>query len=164
MMSVGSEEMVYVSRCSTDRAGKTTGIDETVYRLFQQLLVDLAQNRAVSIIPVDHELTSHQAAELLNVSRPYLISLLDQRKIPFRMVGTHRRIRLEDLLAYKDKTRADSDKALDELARESQENGTLLSRASLHRAARRLRALSCSNPRPPARACDHRRVPSALDG
>jgi excisionase family DNA binding protein len=102
-------------------SGKATEIDETVYRLIQQLLVDLAQNRAVSIIPIDHELTSHQAADLLNVSRPYLIGLLDQGKIPYRMVGTHRRIRLEDLLAYKDEARAESDKALDEIVKDSQD-------------------------------------------
>ncbi len=102
-------------------SGRTTEIDETVYRLFRQLLIDLAQNRAVSIIPVDHELTTHQAADLLNVSRPYLIRLLDQGKITFRMVGTHRRIRLEDLLTYKDKVRAESDKALDELVKDSQD-------------------------------------------
>lgn len=60
---------------------KTTEIDETFYRLIQQLLVNLAQNRAVSIIPIAHELTTHQAAEVLNVSRPFLVGLLDKGAI-----------------------------------------------------------------------------------
>jgi len=101
---------------------KTTEIDETIYRLFHQLLVDLAQNRAVSILPVDHELTTHQAAATLNVSRPYVIGLLEQGLIPFRMVGTHRRVRLEDLLAYKEHMQAESDKAMDELAQQAQKH------------------------------------------
>jgi len=103
--------------------GKTTEIDETVYRLFQQLLVDLAQNRAVSILPIAHELTTHQAAEMLNVSRPFLVGLLEKKAIPFRMVGTHRRIKLEDLIAYKEKTQIESEAALDELAKETQDMG-----------------------------------------
>ena len=103
--------------------GHTIDIDETVYDLLRQLLINLAQNRPVSIIPGDHELTTYQAADLLNVSRGYVLKLLEQSAIPHRMVGTHRRIRLEDLLAYKDKMRSDSDKAMDELTRVSQELG-----------------------------------------
>ncbi len=101
---------------------KTTEIDETIYRLFHQLLVDLAQNRAVSVLPVDHELTTHQAASMLNVSRPFVIGLLEQGLIPFRRVGTHRRIRLEDLLSYKEHAQAESDKAKDELAHQAQKH------------------------------------------
>ena len=84
--------------------GHEIEIDETVYDLIRQLLINLAQNRPVSIIPFDHELTTYQAADLLNVSRGYILKLLDRKAIPHRMVGTHRRIRLEDLLAYKDKS------------------------------------------------------------
>jgi excisionase family DNA binding protein len=96
-------------------------IEETVYELIRQLLIALARNRAVSLLPYDHELTTHQAARLLNVSRPYLIRLLDEGKIGFRKVGTHRRLRLEDLLAYKEETIAASERAKEELARLSQE-------------------------------------------
>lgn len=101
---------------------ETVEIDEAIFRLFRQLLVDLAQNRPVSIIPVDHELTTHQAAALLNVSRPFLIGLLSQGQLPYRLVGTHRRIRLEDLLAYKAEQEVRSDKAMDELAALAQEH------------------------------------------
>lgn len=101
---------------------QTTEIDETIYRLFRQLLVDLAQSRAVSIIPIDHELTTHQAAAMLNVSRPYVIGLLDKGLIPHRMVGTHRRIRLEDLLAYKERQQEETDTAMEELAQLAQKH------------------------------------------
>ncbi len=101
----------------------TIEIDETVYDLLRQLLINLAQNRPVSIIPFDHELTTYQAADLLNVSRGYVLKLLEQKAIPYRMVGTHRRIRLEELLAYKDKMRSETDKASEELTRLGQELG-----------------------------------------
>jgi excisionase family DNA binding protein len=105
------------------QSGHKIEIDETVYDLLRQLLINLAQNRPVSIIPFDHELTTHQAADLLNVSRGYVLKLLDQKAIPYRMVGTHRRIRLEELLAYKDKMRSETEKASEELTRLSQELG-----------------------------------------
>ncbi len=103
--------------------GSTIEIDETVYELVRRLLVDLAQNRPVSIIPHGHELTTYEAADLLNVSRGYVLKLLNERQLAYKMVGTHRRIRLEDLLAHKDKMHAESDKAMDELAKINQELG-----------------------------------------
>jgi excisionase family DNA binding protein len=96
-------------------------IDETVFDLFRQLLITFANNRAVSLIPYDHELTTHQAARFLNVSRPFLVKLLDEGQISHRKVGTHRRVRLEDLLSYREKTAASAEKAKEELAKISQE-------------------------------------------
>ena len=69
--------------------------------MFAQILDLLAQGRGVQIIPKEVELSTQQAASLLNVSRPYLISLLESGKIPFRKVGRHRRITFEDLMDYK---------------------------------------------------------------
>jgi len=83
----------------------------------------LAQNRPVSIIPYDHELTTYEAADFLNVSRGYVLKLLNERKLSHKMVGTHRRIRLEDLMAFKDKMHAESDAAMDELGKINQELG-----------------------------------------
>ena len=68
--------------------------------MFAQILDLLAQGRGVQIFPKEVELSTQQAAAMLNVSRPYLIGLLEAGKIPFRKVGRHRRIRYEDLMAY----------------------------------------------------------------
>jgi excisionase family DNA binding protein len=102
--------------------GTEMEIDETVFDLIRLLLTTVASNRAVSLMPYDHELTTHQAARFLNVSRPYLVRLLDENKIPHRKVGTHRRVRLEDLLHYKEATRVEIENAKDELAEISQKN------------------------------------------
>jgi excisionase family DNA binding protein len=75
----------------------------------------LAAGRGLSIIPVDAELTTQEAANFLNVSRPFVVELLESGKIRFRKVGTHRRIRFEDVLAYKQASFKDRSKALDEL-------------------------------------------------
>ncbi|MFN0092011.1 MAG: excisionase family DNA-binding protein [Acidimicrobiales bacterium] len=82
---------------------------------------ELKAGNGVSIAALHAELTTVEAAELLNVSRPYLIKQLDAGALPFRMVGSHRRIRLVDVLAYRDRQDAGANKALDELTRQAEE-------------------------------------------
>ena len=72
-----------------------------VAEMFADMLAALASGKGVQVVPVDIELTTQQAADVLNVSRPYLIGLLEDGKIPYRRVGRHRRIRFEDLMGYK---------------------------------------------------------------
>ena len=91
--------------------------------LFAHILAQLAEGRGVSIVPSQAELTTQQAADLLNVSRPFLIGLLDKGRIPHRKVGRHRRITLSDLMEYKRLDDAERRKAADELSELSQELG-----------------------------------------
>lgn len=90
--------------------------------LLRDLLAEMAQGNIVSIVPTHHLLTTQQAANILNVSRPFLIQLLLTEKIPFSKVGTHRRIRYQDLMEYKSKRDQESQEMLDELTRQAQED------------------------------------------
>jgi excisionase family DNA binding protein len=90
-------------------------------RLLGALLAELAKGNAVTLMPHHAELTTQEAAELLNVSRPFLVTLLESGQLPFHKVGTHRRVRFADLIIYKRRRDAESEAALQELAALSQE-------------------------------------------
>jgi excisionase family DNA binding protein len=90
-------------------------------KLLRTILEDMASGYAITIVRQNAELTTQQAADFLNVSRPFLVQLLEQKKLPYRLVGTHRRIRLEDVLHYKENIDAERRKVLDQLVAEAQE-------------------------------------------
>ena len=90
--------------------------------LLMEILEAMAAGRGVTLIPENAELTTVQAAEVLNVSRPFLIKLVDENKIPCRKVGKHRRLRMEDVMNYKMAIDREREAVLDQLAAEAQEH------------------------------------------
>lgn len=104
-------------------AGEAIVVPTSAVRLFMHLLTEMSQGNSVCLIPIQAELTTQQAADLLNVSRPYLVKLLDEGKIPSRMVGKFRRVRFDDLMAYKKQDYEARLKILEELSALDQELG-----------------------------------------
>jgi excisionase family DNA binding protein len=110
---------------TVSRAGgeETLEIPEAALDLLAEVLDELAKGHAVTVTTVDAEVSTQKAADLLNVSRPYLVELLEAGKIRFRKVGSHRRIRLSDVVEYRTRMDAEADRAFAELAEHSQRLG-----------------------------------------
>lgn len=106
-----------------DEPGDIVEIPPSAMQLIMQILNEIGKGNSVALTPVHTEITTQQAADILNVSRPYLIQLLENEEIPYRKVGTHRRLRFQDVLAYKQAIDAKRLQALNELSAYDQELG-----------------------------------------
>ena len=102
------------------KGAEAVELPASAVRLLVRLLSEMAAGNAVTLIPVHAELTTQQAADLLGVSRPFVIKQIESGKLPHRRIGTHRRVMFKDLMDFKRRIDADRAKALDELAAESQ--------------------------------------------
>ena len=106
-----------------DKPHEVISLPSGALRPLADMLNQLGHGRAVTVLPQNAELTTQEAADYLNVSRPYVVSLIEQNKLPARKVGTRRRVAVDDLLRYDEQQRAKQRAALDELARIDQELG-----------------------------------------
>ena len=108
---------------SEDNDSTRVTVPVEAFELLMEVLAHLANGHGVTVMPVKAERTIQQAAKLLNVSRPFLIKLLDSGALPYHKVGTHRRVLLNDIVAYKQLDDARNREAADALAAEAQELG-----------------------------------------
>lgn len=90
-------------------------LPESAFLLLQTVIHQLACDNAVSIVPVQKQLTTQQAADLLNISRPYLIKLLERGELPYQKIGSHRRLHFGAVMAYRERRAVTEEAALDEL-------------------------------------------------
>lgn len=103
--------------------GERIPLPEPIITILRQAVHHLAHNRVVAVVPINKTLTTQEAADILNISRPYFIRLLDGGALPFVKVGAHRRIRFDDVMAYKRLRDEERQQALDELAALNEEMG-----------------------------------------
>jgi excisionase family DNA binding protein len=104
--------------------GREIAIPEPVHELLLMILKDLQAGKAISVVPEHQQLTTQRAANILGVSRPFLVKLVENGDVPFHMVGSHRRIYLRDLLDYKRRRDAARHGAINDMARSEMEAGT----------------------------------------
>ncbi len=103
--------------------GERLDLPDAVFRLLKDIVRNMQLGRAIVLIPENQQLTTQRAADLLGVSRPHLIKLLESGDLPYHKVGSHRRIYLKNLLAYQKRRDVERKAALDRIAREAFESG-----------------------------------------
>ncbi|MCL5975388.1 MAG: helix-turn-helix domain-containing protein [Gammaproteobacteria bacterium] len=113
---------VQISLCGRNGKADQLVLPDQALQILLEVLSEMSKGNAISLIPHHHEISTQEAANLLNVSRPYLVQLLEKGELPFRLVGTHRCVRLTNLMEYKANIDKQRSRALDELAALSQES------------------------------------------
>jgi excisionase family DNA binding protein len=109
--------------CIVDEKGeqKSVTIPSSAYRLLIDILSEMSMGNAVNVTPIHAVLTTQEAANILNVSRPFFVKLIENGQIPFHKTGSHRRVYYKDLLEYKAKIDSERHRVLDQLSLEAQE-------------------------------------------
>jgi excisionase family DNA binding protein len=105
------------------RDGSRIELPDELYEVLRDVVTALVQGLAISVVPQHTVLTTSQAADLLGISRPTLVRLLESGEIPYEQPGRHRRVRLDDVLAYQQRARRARAAGLDEMVRQSEEAG-----------------------------------------
>lgn len=116
----GKKEILFSLKRSGGKSVEFS-LTSAVVELIFRSIIHIAQGDAVTIVPFHAELTTQEAANFLQISRPFLIQLLEKGSIPYTKVGRHRRILFADLLKYKEKTKEKNRKSLDLLTKEAQD-------------------------------------------
>ncbi len=119
-MPLGTDTPLFVASSQDEEPIELPAGAAAVLRDVMQII---AAGHGLTVVPLHSELTTKQAADILNVSRPYLIKLLDAGEIPFHKVGSHRRIRTEDVMRYQQTLRDQQEVILDQMVAEAQEMG-----------------------------------------
>jgi excisionase family DNA binding protein len=121
---LGQEPQVNL-RCQTRKTKRPASvpIPMTAFRMLVQILAEMGEGKAVTMVPLQREMTTQEAADFLEMSRPSLLKLLEQGGIRFRRIGKHRRVLFEDLVDYRRQTMSDRHAALDELTEQAQKLG-----------------------------------------
>lgn len=101
--------------------GEFITIPKKALTLLSDIIENMAEGKTVSIVPSNSEVSTQQAADMLNVSRPHLVKLLETKKIPFKKVGSHRRILLKDITSYKKQLAKQREAQLDFLSQQAQD-------------------------------------------
>jgi len=101
--------------------GEFLKIPKKAMILLFEIMKNMAEGKSLTLIPSDSEVSTQQAADMLNVSRPHLVKLLEEGQIPFKKVGSHRRIELKDILAYEEQQKKNRKEQLDFLSQQAQE-------------------------------------------
>ena len=120
---LGRRTSIRVQILKDGEEAESVSVPASALRIFLQALTEMSQGNAVTLIPTHAERTTQQAADLRNVSRPYMAKLLDEGKIPGRTVGKYRRVRFDDVMTYKQKDDDVRAKVIDQLNAEAQELG-----------------------------------------
>ncbi|MFT5917077.1 MAG: excisionase family DNA binding protein [Flammeovirgaceae bacterium] len=125
ILAIASDDMAVSREKGIEILIQETGVLITVPKKALQLLFSIIQNMAegqpVSLVPSNTELSTQQAADMLHVSRPHFVKLLEKGEMPFKKIGSHRRVLLKDLVAYETKLVAEREKQLDFLSKQAQD-------------------------------------------